>query len=252
MAGPKTGPSSYLHSARTEETEYPLATVQGPVRRTGPVQSDGASRYSHFTDSAGQRFKALTDETGRRAGNFMDESGRTFRGFADASGQQIADIRDEAGRLFDEASGWIAKTWRQMTEQVSGSASWMRDQASSAGRGSLNLSSQLNDSILKHFQDQPLIGGALAFAVGAAIGAALPHTQQEDEALGATADDLKNRLSDQASKTFDKAESLATDVYDKAVQVASDVHDVARDRIAEEAQNLQRPNASTQATPRPH
>lgn len=254
MAGPKTGTSAYLHSARTEETEYPLATVQGPIRRTGPVQSDGASRYSHFADGAGQRFKALTDETGRRAGNFMDESGRTFRGFADASGQQINDIRDEAGRLFDDASGWISKTWRQMTEQVSGSASWMRDQASSAGRGSLNLSSQLNDSILKHFQDQPLIGGALAFAVGAAIGAALPHTQQEDEALGAAADDVKNRLSDQASKTFDKAESLATDVYGKAVQVASDVHEVARERIAEEAQNLQRPAAagSQPSTTRPH
>jgi hypothetical protein len=252
MAGPKTGTSAYLHSSDRTDHDYPLATVQGSIRRTGPVQSDGSSRYSHFTDTAGQKFRALTDETGRRAGHFMDDSGRSFRGFADASGQQISDIRDEAGKLFDDASGWISKTWQQVTQQVSGSAGWMRDQASSAGRGSLDLGSQLNESILKHFKDQPLIGGALAFAVGAAIGAALPHTRQEDEALGEAADDVKSRLSDQASKTFDKAESLATDVYGKAVSVASEVHDVARDRIAEEAQNLQRPSASTQAANRPH
>jgi len=257
MAGPKTGSASYLRTDHSDSETYPLATVQGSIRRTGPVQSDGSSRYSHFADTAGQKFKALTDETGRRAGHFVDESGRSFRGFADASGQQIHDIRDEAGRMFDDASGWISKTWQQVTQQVSGtvsdSTSWMRDQASSAGRGSLNFGSQMNESILKHFQDQPLIGGALAFAVGAAIGAALPHTAQEDEALGATADDVKKKLSSEASKTFDKAESIATDVYGKAVAVAADVHDVARDRIAEEAQNLQRPAGgdapATGATP---
>jgi hypothetical protein len=104
----------------------------------------------------------------------------------------------------------------------------------------MDMGSALNDSIIKHFRDQPLVGGALAFAVGAAIGAALPHTRQEDEAVGAMADDVKDRLSAQASQTFDKAEGLATDVYGKAVSVAAEVHDIARDRIAEEAKNLQR------------
>jgi ElaB/YqjD/DUF883 family membrane-anchored ribosome-binding protein len=244
MAGPKTG-SAYLHNNEapkdySDRTGYPLATVQGPVRRLGPVEPDtSGSRYSHFSDTTGQRFKALTDETGRRAGHFVDESGRSFRGFADASGQQISDIRDEAGKMLDDASGWVSNTWQQVTQQVSDSAGWVRDQASSAGSSSLDLSSQLNDSILKHFKDQPLIGGALAFAVGAAIGAALPHTRQEDETLGATADEVKDRLSSEASKTYDKAESIASDVYGKAVGIAAEVHDVARDRISEEAQSIQ-------------
>ena len=232
MAGPKQTTSSY--ASDVEETHYPLAPVQGQIRRTGPVQSDGGSRYSHFADSSGKRFKALTDETGRRAGHFMDDSGKTFRGFADASGQQISDIRDEAGKLFEDASGWISKTWQQMT----GSAGNMGQAAMGAGRSSLDAGSRLNDSILKHFQDQPLVGGALAFAVGAAIGAALPHTRQEDEAVGAMADDLKSKISEEASKTMDKAEGLATEALDKAVTVASEVHDIARERIAEEAKTL--------------
>ncbi|SFB62358.1 Protein of unknown function [Rhizobium sp. NFR07] len=231
MAGPKTSVASY---AKPEDHHYPLATIQGEVRRSGPVTVDGENRYSHFTDSAGSRYKALTDATGRRAGHFMDESGKTFRGFADASGRHYHDLRDEAGKLFDEASGWISSTWQDLTR----SAGRTGDTVSQAGRSAIDTGAQLNDAILKHFRDQPLVGGALAFAVGAAIGAALPHTKAEDEALGSASDEVKSMVSHQASETLDKAEQVATDVLDKAVSIATDVHDTARDRIQEEAQGL--------------
>lgn len=238
MAGPKTGVSSYANS---RDEQYPLAPVQGGLRRTGPVQADGDNRYSHFADTAGSRFKALTDETGRRAGHFMDETGKTYRGFADATGQQIHDIRDEAGQLFDEASGWVSKTWQSTVDKAGSLGGSM----SSAGRSTLDTGAQLNDAILKHFKDQPLVGGALAFAVGAAIGAALPHTRTEDEALGPMADSVKSRVSEEVSKTADHAGQVASDVYDKAVSVASDVHDVARDRLKDEAQSLKPTDGSS-------
>ncbi|MCB5203789.1 DUF3618 domain-containing protein [Neorhizobium sp. T786] len=231
MAGSKARTSSALE--KTEE-EYPLAQIKGGLRRTGPVQIDGGRRYTHFSDGEGGRFKALTDETGRRAGHFIDESGKTFRGFADASGKQIHDIRDEAGKLFDDASGWVSKTWRDMTRSA-GNAGM---QVTSAGRSAIDVGSQLNNTILKHFKDQPLVGGALAFAVGAAIGAALPHTQVEDEALGEASDDLKSKVSNEVLKSVDKAEGVAFDIYGKATTVAADVLNTARDRVVEEASAL--------------
>jgi hypothetical protein len=228
MAGPKTSLSSY--AAGSDDT-YPLASTTGNLRRIGPPEVNGESRYSHFTDAAGSRFKALTDETGRRAGHFVDASGKTFRGFADASGRQIHDIRDEAGNLFEEASGWVSSTWQAIT----GSAGKASQTLSTAGSTAAGMSSQLNDVVLKHFKDQPLVGGALAFALGAAIGAALPHTHIEDQALGETSDKLKDTVSAEVSKTVDTVGEAASDAYQKAVTVASDVHDAARDRIAEEA-----------------
>lgn len=230
-----------------EEPEYPLARVTGPVRRVGPVSGDGTSRYSHFTDEAGGRFRALTDESGRRAGHFMDEAGKTYRGFADATGQQVHDIRDEAGRLFDEASGWISKTWRQMGSSASRAGSSVMGGARSMGNSAMSMgdsvrgqASQLNEGILRQFQDQPLIGGALAFALGAAIGAALPNTRRENEALGESAEEFRSQMSAKASETMHKVEEVASDVYGKAASVASEVHDTARDKIAEEARNYQR------------
>ena len=237
------------------EGEYPLAQVTGSVRRVGPVRQDGESRYSHFADEAGKRYRALTDESGRRAGHFMDEAGKTYRGFADATGRQIHDIRDEAGRLFDDASGWISKTWRQMGSSASRAGSSVMGGARSVGNSAMSMggsvrgqAAHLNDTIARQFEDQPLIGGALAFALGAAVGAALPNTRRENEALGETAEEFRNQMSSQASKTMHQVEEAAADVYDRAATVASEVHDTARDRIADEARNYQRANGDGRDT----
>ena len=241
-----------------DDLDYPLAPVSGSVRRLGPVRTDGGHRYSHFADEAGGRFKALTDESGRRAGHFMDDAGKTYRGFADATGRQIHDIRDEAGRLFDEASGWASKTWRRMGSSASRAGGSMMGGARSVGNTAMNMggsvrhqAAHLNETIARQFQDQPLIGGALAFALGAVIGAALPNTRRENEAMGETAEDVRNQLSTKASEAMHKAGETASGVYEKAAAVASEVHDTARDRIAEEARQYQRANGATGDT-RPH
>lgn len=257
MANP--GARAGLHSSDADEPEYPLATVRGSVRRVGPVQTKGEYRYSHFSDEGGGRFRALTDQTGRRAGHFMDETGKTYRGFADATGRQMHDIRDEAGKLFDEASGWASRTWGRMTSSASHATDSVKGGARSVGTGAMaasdsmrNYATNLNGSIAKHFQDQPLIGGALAFALGAAIGAALPNTRREDEAMGEIAEGVREQLSDTATDAMHKAEKVAADVYDKAAAAASDVRDTAKDRIAEEAQQYQQADGVGRSDPLPH
>ncbi|WP_437352412.1 DUF3618 domain-containing protein [Neorhizobium petrolearium] len=242
MANPGDRGSSH------DEESYPLATVDGGVRRIGPAEADGEHRYSHFVDSAGKSFKALTDETGRRAGHFLDEGGKAYRGFADATGRQIHDIRDEAGRVFEETSGWTAKAWRQ----VGSATRSVGRSATGAATQTWDRAGRLNEGLVERFRDQPLIGGALAFAVGAAIGAALPSTRAEDEIMGDASDEARERLSEQASRTLDKAENAASDVYSKAASVASDVHDVGRQRIAEEASALQTGDGKDLSSRRPH
>lgn len=251
MAWLMANPGARTHSDQSldDEPDYPLAPVRGSVRRVGPAQLDGDYRYSHFTDEGGSRFKALTDETGRRAGHFMDDAGKTYRGFADATGRQMHDIRDEAGTLFDEASGWVSKTWGRIASSASHAKSSMTSGARSMGQGAMSAGGSvrgyatgLNESILRHFQDQPLVGGALAFALGAAIGAALPNTRREDEAMGEMADEVRGQLSATASKAMDQAEEIASDAYNRAAAVASDVHDAAKERIAEETRQYQPPD----------
>jgi len=260
MAGGSSTTSSTTTTVRTDRStrdvaEYPLATVSGSVRRMGPVRSENGGNYSHFEDTTGKRFRALTDEAGNRAGHFMDDAGATFRGFADATGQRISDFRDETGNMLSDASGWASDTWEAAKDKLSSFGETLSNMGGSIGSTSSSAfgsiqdqSGRLNDMILRTFRDQPLVGGALAFAAGAAIGAALPHTQREDQLMGEAADSIKDDLSDRASDLMDKGKDVARDVYDKAVAVAADVHDTARDRIIEETKPLHE-TAGTQQRP---
>ncbi|WDZ81869.1 DUF3618 domain-containing protein (plasmid) [Ensifer adhaerens] len=193
---------------------YPLASVSGTLRRVGPVEANFGERYSHFADDNGSRFRARTDTAGRRAGHFVDPTGTVYRGFADTAGRAITDIRDERGNLFDEASGWASATWREMkgaasglSDTIAGTGRSVADGARDVGQAAHARGAQLNAAILSNFRDQPLVGGALAFAIGAAIGAALPATALEDEVVGETAD----RVRDQLAATADAAAEGAID-----------------------------------------
>lgn len=88
------------------------------------------------------------------------------------------------------------------------------------------------------FEDQPLVIGALAVALGAAIGGVLPQSRIEDETLGASSD----RLFDEAQKVFAEERAKATALVDEAVDEASSA---LRDTGAELAERL--PDAGTTA-----
>lgn len=203
--------------------DYPLATVTGSVRRIGPVEASFGERYSHFADEGGSRFRARTDATGGRAGHFVDPAGAVYRGFADTAGKPVEDVRDEAGALFDEATGWASAAWKQVSgaasdvsDSLAGAGRSLANTAEAAGRSMQNQGAHLNAAILQHFRDQPLVGGALAFAIGAAIGAALPPTGLEDEAVGETSD----RVRDDLAATADAAAEAAIEGAREALEAA--------------------------------
>ncbi|WFU50125.1 DUF3618 domain-containing protein [Sinorhizobium terangae] len=220
--------------------DYPLATVTGSVRRVGPVEASFGERYSHFTDESGNRFRALTDTADRRAGHFVDPNGNVYRGFADATGKQIEEIRNETGALFDEASGWASSTWRQIgatasrvTGSIADAGKSLAGRTQDAARSLQEEGAHLNAAILRHFRDQPLVGGALAFAVGAAIGAALPHTEAEDEAMGEAADEVRSNLSARTNAAVGEAMATGQEMLDKTGDVALQAHDAAKERVRE-------------------
>ncbi|MBW9118107.1 DUF3618 domain-containing protein [Rhizobium cauense] len=238
-----------------DEVEHPLYPVNGPVRRIGPPRLEGDARYSHFSDSTGKSLKALTDDAGRRAGHFMDEAGKMYRGFSDTSGRQVDHILDETGAMLDAASGWASEKWGQakntateLGSKASSAASAISHRTSSAATGIQDQTRRMNEAILTHFRDQPLVGGALAFAVGAAIGAALPRTEVEDDLLGETADATKDALSAQTSEVVERGKQIASDVYESAIEIASDAHDDIKERVIEEADALKPRGESPRAT----
>jgi hypothetical protein len=83
------------------------------------------------------------------------------------------------------------------------------------------------------YQNQPLVAGALAFAAGAAIAAALPRTEQEDQAVGEISDKVKRQAADVASDVYEEGKQRAADLYEKGKEGAAQVYGDMRDEAAE-------------------
>jgi hypothetical protein len=66
----------------------------------------------------------------------------------------------------------------------------------------------------------PLVVGAAAIALGAAIGAALPRTDLEDQQLGDASEKMKEAVSAQGEKVMRSAENIASKVSDVAAREA--------------------------------
>ncbi|WP_127145233.1 DUF3618 domain-containing protein [Pelagibacterium montanilacus] len=238
----------YDRSAPEDET-YPVAVISGTrIERVGISDHDG-KRHTEFADSAGRKFKALSDEAGHRAGHFADDTGRVFRGFIDETGHQVSDFRDEAGNRIHQASGWAAHNWRKvgdnaselgaslrhraghLGEDIRDGAADMGSQARRAGKGLRRQGEDAAHAADDFLHQQPLVGGAIAFAIGALFGGALPHTRQEDEVLGEASDVVKHRAAHEADDLYDRGRRQAKHLHDEARSAAGELHDKAAEAV---------------------
>lgn len=211
-----------------DDDDYPLATIQGrSLQRVGIIELEG-QRHSEFIDDSGRKFRCPTDETGHRGGHFTDEAGRMFRGFIDETGHRVSDFRDEAGNRMHQAAGWASHSWRKAGERASAmghrmrdGAGWMGAQAQKTGSNLRRQGGNAVSAIDDFVHEQPLVSGLIAFALGALIGGAAPHTRQEDRYFGEAADSLRG-----------KAAREAENLYERGKEEAAHLHDEARDAVS--------------------
>ncbi len=97
-----------------------------------------------------------------------------------------------------------------------------RDRMDRTRHGALGAGTDMADKADRFFRDQPLIVGALGFAVGLGIGGLLPRSDTEDDLLGSRSDALKASAADMASQQADKAKAVAGAVRDEAVNMADE------------------------------
>ena len=134
-------------------------------------RSDGRSSY--------RSYNSWRDN--ERDGYGYPTSGRD-RGVTDRAGETFDQVGRKAGEVADDVRSTVGSTVGQLPDQVGSTA---REVGWNAERFA---------------QDNPLALGAAAFAVGAAIGMALPETDVERNVLGGP-----------ASSAIDKAQQAASD-----------------------------------------
>jgi ElaB/YqjD/DUF883 family membrane-anchored ribosome-binding protein len=208
-------------------SDYPYATVSGGLRRVSHSADGSGKWYSEFTDQGGRRYKAESNELGHRVGEFIDDAGKKFSGFIDEAGHRVRDFQDEAGNRLEEVGGWASHAVHELRHQASDALGQVQQQAQQLGSTAQHQADRTTRLIMDTFQNQPLIAGALAFAAGAALGAALPHTEQEDSAVGKLADEVRGKAADVASEVYDESKSRVAELYEKGKDGVAKVYDEA-------------------------
>lgn len=224
------------------EPDLPYARVSGGLKRVEHKADDAGKWWSEFESSTGERFRAQSNELGERAGHFTDKAGKTFSGFIDDTGNRIRQFQDEAGNTLDDAMGWTSHSWSNMQNaigaQMNNVAQSARDLRDNVSSGAQDLghtvqaqSDQFARQVTRLFDQQPLIAGALAFAAGAALGATLPHTAEEDRLVGKSADKLKSQAADAGGRLYEQGKEQVSDIYEDASEKVADLYEDTKDRV---------------------
>jgi len=166
--------------------------------RTTPADMVRRSGLDRFPEAAGEAFNSA----GETLKSSVSSIGSTVSSATEKAQKSAADVLGSAGRLGREQAEMVSDYARNLPET---GAEWM-------GSARSNLS--------ELFRTQPLALGAVGFAIGAGIAAALPPTEVETEYLGETSDAVKERaqelVTEQAGRAADAAERALTAAAEEA------------------------------------
>jgi hypothetical protein len=169
----------------------------------------GPSTDTVFAEAARTRAQGLAEGAAETAHDWAAgarESGQEWSGQARAAAGRAG---ARARRLGAGAREYLGDTG----DYVRDSAHGVRARAGYYGR-------RMQRSFLSTLHEQPLVLGAVGLAVGAAIGAGLPATETEDQWMGETRDQLKDRAQRLPREQLEKARAAARAAYDAALDEA--------------------------------
>lgn len=144
---------------------------------------------------------------------------------------KVSDAAGKVGETVSGAAGAVSGTVSDVAgkayEQVGNLGSQVKDVAGSA-----------QDQYEYYIEENPLAVGAVALALGAAVGMSLPSTHFEGELMGETRDNLMQKAQDTARDTIEKVKNVAGEVTEKVKDVAGDVAQTVKDSAGDVTQTV--------------
>ncbi len=201
-------------------------STRTPVRYSGRgsvrgVQTYTNDRQGYYDDRRGY-YDNQRGYVGTQGAYYDNRQGYNNPGMMDQGRQAVGNTIDRAqstvsnvaGSVSDTASniaGTVSDTASNIAGSVSDTASYLTDQAQYQAQ-------RVEDRFQDSLQTNPLAVGAIAIALGTAVGLALPQTQRENEWMGEARDTLIDRAQEVAQNTMEKVQRVASEVTNDTTQ----------------------------------
>lgn len=209
----------------------------------GQVRDTAGSMAGQVRDTAGDVAGTVAHTAGDVAGQTGDVVGRFLRTLSDnpvpatlaglglawlfmqsnSQGRyRLNEARHVASDVASTAGDTVGRLAETAGETVGGVAEGVKYQAS-------ETQSQFQRMLLEN----PLAVGAVAVAIGAAVGLAVPETPQEHQLMGAARDKLMDRAQSVAQDTIQRVQEATGDAMQRVEEVAGNVQSTVEDRASE-------------------
>lgn len=167
-----------------------------------PDRRHGERRARHMGAGMGSSMGQGMEHMGQRIGETMGQArhgmGEAVDTMKQKASETAGEVRQKAGQVLGQArekAGEWSEQAREKTHELTDEA---RERAEWIGR-------KVQDQTRYIVEEQPLVLGALGIAIGAAIGATLPRTRQEDRLMGQARDELLHRADETGGELIHQA-----------------------------------------------
>jgi hypothetical protein len=177
-------------------------------------------RYEEYGDGGG-------GQRNLRGGDRTQGSTSMFRQVADTGGRALSTAKDTvtgaAGTAYEGVTGAASTAYKGVSTAATTAYQGVSHAASSAYQGATHLASTTGEQIStvarkgynqyeRTMEENPLAVGAIALALGAVVGLALPATQYENQWVGEYKENLVQAVEESAREALGKVQEVAGEV----------------------------------------
>jgi hypothetical protein len=236
------------HARRPHRADTYRADHRGVVSRPDPRMKGGTAGlpdWAHEDDS-----DTLSDRLSRSAasareglGNAASTTSEYARNAKDGVASSMSSARDTASHRADELASnaseashsvkeraerlrrRLSEGTENLSEEARSRVVAAREAALDARRRAADAVSARSEQASDIYERQPLVVGALALAVGAAIAGALPRTRTEDDWVGDYSDELMRRAETVFEQEREKAAAVVSAAKDEAQTIGKEARE---------------------------
>jgi len=205
-----------LMNGYKKKTSYRYADTSGGNRGKGAYASGGEA----YSGNQPSMLKSTQDKITGTATSAYESVGNAASGAVDS-------VSNVAGSAYNSVTNVASTAYSGVTDAASNAYSSVGDYAGKAYEKVGDYSTQAREQYDYYIEENPLAVGAVALALGAAVGMALPSTRVEGQLMGETKQQL-----------LQKAQDTAGELVDKVKQVASEAQKTITDEVKAQAQDL--------------
>ena len=184
-----------------------------------PDQSaSSALPYGSSTDGSWLNAENSDAETSSSEGGLRERVADVASRVGEGVSEAVKGVGERASEVSHAAGAGLTRAGETVRE--AGGA--VRHRAGAARRSAAGTGRNVRHGLDTLMEDQPLVAGAIALALGAAVGGALPRSRVEDRMFGEQSDGAMETARTLAKEQGAKVQATASAVVDEALNIADE------------------------------